>query len=816
MTNYSGLALSEGSNRTSARVLADRISVSLIITLSSLIFMISVPFLPSDTPSGKSTSFALALLISIGLGVLSYFGKEIISASILWLIALLSILWHMFNIGLLVFIDPRLMPRYFAFSLLLSVILMLIVVSLLAAMRNSLAFSVSVFALALTLTPFYYIAIPIMILPILLRRNNMVIPLVFPLIGMLTPFLVAENSLSISKAGQPGQITWEYLKGFAAEYRPNVFTHMIGVADIIREIGPLPAIDPASLFVLLVDKYLSYLKAAQHVIGVSQPPQQGAEILTPVFTGIIGGGELASIVVSKLTTAVIALGVIIAISSLVSAYIPSILRRLPTLEEKTGLLSIIEPTIVMILGSSVFYILLALLSPPLRLDSSLLRRPLDVFAMIMISGIIGGALSAKEYLVIRAEDIERTRSRIMEKIAMLEGIIKSVSGELGSARASTGLEFKEEEAYIADAMIYISEARSRVGVVGLSILRSIEEGIDDYLDRVQKIQGSVKNKILNSLSMLAAIAQRGNNQLESIGIGRVFPDPDEVSISEKIEKIVGVYNSYVFNLRASLEKIYSLYIRAIDSLSALLPGDVIAKPATSPLSLYDLGSRGEALSLTIDLWIRLGEIYWDRVRQGIEEVRRYLGEISGNLDPTLASRASKISEDLSGILSRGVASAPEIQPILSEIASLASDIAGGIRSDIEYIEDLAKDLSPEALRVLRFSVFQELGDVERISSMVRDFNGSILSAIEILRSLSTIVKTHRIAMRQDEEKILLLIAYPIARSFLDEQLSIRGSVYITELPFSPQASAIYAKIYSETNRGVQYIEHMGVVERIQG
>jgi len=528
------------------------------------------------------------------------------------------------------------------------------------------------------------------------------------------------------------------------------------------------------------------------------------------------GGELASIVVSKLTTAVIALGVIIAISSLVSAYIPSILRRLPTLEEKTGLLSIIEPTIVMILGSSVFYILLASLSPPLRLDSSLLRRPLDVFAMIMISGIIGGALSAKEYLVIRAEDIERTRSRIMEKIAMLEGIIKSVSGELGSARASTGLEFKEEEAYIADAMIYISEARSRVGVVGLSILRSIEERIDDYLDRVQKIQGSVKNKILNSLSMLAAIAQRGNNQLESIGIGRVFPDPDEVSISEKIEKIVGVYNSYVFNLRASLEKIYSLYIRAIDSLSALLPGDVIAKPATSPLSLYDLGSRGEALSLTIDLWIRLGEIYWDRVRQGIEEVRRYLGEISDNLDPTLASRASKISEDLSGILSRGVASAPEIQPILSEIASLASDIAGGIRSDIEYIEDLAKDLSPEALRVLRFSVFQELGDVERISSMVRDFNGSILSAIEILRSLSTIVKTHRIAMRQDEEKILLLIAYPIARSFLDEQLSIRGNVYITELPFSPQASAIYAKIYSETNRGVQYIEHMGVVERIQG
>jgi len=253
--------------------------------------MISIPFLPSDTPSGKSTSFALALLISIGLGVLSYFGKEIISASILWLIALLSILWHMFNIGLLVFIDPRLMPRYFAFSLLLSVILMLIVVSLSAARRNSLAFSVSVFALALTLTPFYYIAIPIMILLILLRRNNMVIPLVFSLIGMLTPFLVAENSLSISKAGQPDQITWEYLKGFAAEYRPNVFTHMIGVAGIIREIGPLPAIDPASLFVLLVDKYLSYLKAAQHVIGVSQPPQQGAEILTPVFTGIIGGGR---------------------------------------------------------------------------------------------------------------------------------------------------------------------------------------------------------------------------------------------------------------------------------------------------------------------------------------------------------------------------------------------------------------------------------------------------------------------------------------------------------------------------------------------
>jgi DNA mismatch repair ATPase MutS len=244
----------------------------------------------------------------------------------------------------------------------------------------------------------------------------------------------------------------------------------------------------------------------------------------------------------------------------------------------------------------------------------------------------------------------------------------------------------------------------------------------------------------------------------------------------------------------------------------MMPQESLLKPSTSPLSLYDLGERSEALNMVIELWIRLTEIYWEKVKEGLRVIAKYLAEISSYSDQELGTMFNKLSEEFSLLASSPPVRAPDAERLLRETMDLSYKAIERIKLDLEYIGDLARDLAPEASRVIKFGVLQEIKDLEELSKKVQEFDGSILSAQEILKSLTSLLSIHRSNMRQDEEKIVLLVAYPIAKSIIEEKLSIASRISITELPFSLHASSFYARMYSETSKRTEYIEYLGVIE----
>ncbi len=99
------------------RVLADKITIAITIAVAMFIFMISIPLLPAQNLGEKQSSPILVALVSAGIGVLVYFGRIGIAAGISWLIVVASVLWHLFNIGILALLDPRLASRYTALSI---------------------------------------------------------------------------------------------------------------------------------------------------------------------------------------------------------------------------------------------------------------------------------------------------------------------------------------------------------------------------------------------------------------------------------------------------------------------------------------------------------------------------------------------------------------------------------------------------------------------------------------------------------------------------------------------------------------------------
>lgn len=808
------------------RDLADRITIALVVALAMLIFMISIPFLPGNSLNDKQSSPFLVALVSAGIGVLMYFGRSKAAGAISWVIIIGSISWHLFNLGVLTLMDPRVSTIYPALSfIVVGIVGLLILYSLAAARRDPLVFAASALALSITLTPYYYIAIPVMLLPIIIRRDIGIATLVLSIIAIFTPFLFAENALSFSLniAGQsPSTINdpLRSLSEFASSYQPYIFTYMGNVDRFISNNGPLPALDPASLFILLANRWYSQYN------NITAATAQQSSISSTIFPSAVPilaflltlSTAQSIVVISRLITALVAFAIVVVISGIVSTYIPRMVKRIPVLEEKRGLVDLIAPVITLLLGSIIFIILLLGISPPLRITTMLATQPLATFNTALISILIGGVFTAREYLIQKLESVSLARQRLSERLDRLESIIEEVSREISSVLgAVSGIEVNDEKAKVEEARAFIKDARSRLGIVGLNTLKSFEERASNYYDEIQRVRGSLKNKVIGQLGSLRAIASRGNNQLGSLGLGSPFPEPEEISAMDDLEKILEIYRRYIDSLRKALEDIYSSYLTSLESIARMMPQEGLLKPATSPLSLYDLGERLEALNITIDLWIRLGEIHWNRAKGKLAQVARYLEDISGNTDPELAGLFKNLSESakLLSQPSTPPSKALDAEKILRDAIDLSLKACERIRSDIEYISDLIRDLAPEVIRVMKFSVLQETKDVEELEKAIHRFDGSLAMAQEILKSLSMLASTHRSNMRQDEERIVLLVAYPIARTIIEERLSETGRVSITELPFSPQASALYAKIYSETSKKTQYIEYLGVIEAVE-
>ena len=61
--------------------------------------------------------------------------------------------------------------------------------------------------------------------------------------------------------------------------------------------------------------------------------------------------------------------------------------------------------------------------------------------------------------------------------------------------------------------------------------------------------------------------------------------------------------------------------------------------------------------------------------------------------------------------------------------------------------------------------------------------------------------------------MLLLSQYPVAAELLVAALKEGKSVKLAELPFLPEASSVYARLYTSGRRAVRYDEANEVVER---
>ncbi|MDT7889726.1 MAG: hypothetical protein RQ885_12240 [Desulfurococcales archaeon] len=802
---------------TGVRLLVDRITIAVVISLAMFIFMRMIPFLPGNSPTDRESSIFLVALVAMGIGVLTFFGRASIASIISWLIVVASILWHLLNIGFLTLLDPRIASGYMVLSLsVLAIVGGFIIFSLGVARREPLIFVISALALSITLTPYYYIAIPIMLLPIILIRDVRISLLVICVIAVFLPFLFVENSIALSQdreflnAMRTGDA--QRILNFVVSYMPNIFTYMSNTASYIRDIGPLPASDPIGILLSQYNRIYSIYSNISSS-SASPAPTGGSEISASALSQLFGLLVIHTAMISKLAIALIAFAVVIAIASTTSYYIPKLIKRIPALEEKTDVIDVISPAITLVLGSMVFLILFIGVAPPLRLKTSLADQPLNPFSMVLVSGLIGGVFASREYLIKSVEATAIARQRLAKRLDDLSLLVNEVSKDIVSVSSTiSDIDVKNEEGKIEEAKAFLNDTRSRLNYAGLDVLKSLEDRASTYYDEVQKVRGSLKNKAINKLGVLRALANRGNNQLSSLGFGSPFPEPEDVSVDSSLEKILEVYKGYISILRGALEASYGSYLASLDSIARMMPQESLLKPSTSPLSLYDLGERSEALNMVIELWIRLTEIYWEKVKEGLRVIAKYLAEISSYSDQELGTMFNKLSEEFSSLTSSPPVRAPDAERLLRETMDLSYKAIERIKLDLEYIGDLARDLAPEASRVIKFGVLQEIKDLEELSKKVQEFDGSILSAQEILKSLTSLLSIHRSNMRQDEEKIVLLVAYPIAKSIIEEKLSIASRISITELPFSLHASSFYARMYSETSKRTEYIEYLGVIE----
>ncbi len=738
--------MSEHLQRSVARTKIDSYSTSAILAISSFFFLTLIPFLPG-TP-------ILQLLLSAGLGI-SALRRPVWAAGVLAILVFFSVLWQIVGFGLVGLIQTP----YGQITFFLLVVF--IGIDLASAHLQPTSMALALLAVALMLTPYYYLAIGAIVVAAAIGGLSSIGPVSITFVSTLTPLLILENAILYANSSPTTQTP------------PILFAQLTGLAHNL--VPPLGGLN----------------------IFLTGLPSGGPSQYSGAFISFLSTTKGSVILIPLLI-----LSVIFGSSASIAGIINSLFSRLVTLGRLPPALKVFSPFIASCATPIAFVYLITVLAASGGYQTSLANLD-DSLSLIGGSVVLGLSFTGREFLLQRLERLEFAKRRLSELIATLTKSIDRMKRTVEEVRrlaptVDVGGESKqldEESSYIKD----ISEG------VGTASYPSLEAWISDFGGRIlptlEKMPESIRIRLIDELNKLVALGGAYNAMLNEARVRERFPESEGITGALSHTEALSKYQQITGKIRDTTFNLYEEYGSAAGAFNILMSRELITPPV-DPRNLIKSNDYAEAMKLMAEeYWLNFHIMYGQELDQKISSLLDEIKNLSRFADRSMQERLQQSTDSLSQ--SKPSTSASTLNTT-RELLLLLQESLTRVQSESEQILRLVDTLTPGSTRIVRFEMLEQHDTIKQVQKKSKNLAPALDDVSNFVRDLATVLSKVEEAKNTDMRTIKILSHYNLAKKYIENLSQGKNTISLSELPFQHEAAVLYVKLIVSSTHAMRY------------
>jgi len=736
-------------SRSRAKVTA--YTSALIIAVASSVYLAVVPFLPAPP--------VFPILVGLGLGALSLRNRGI-SIATLYLLVYFSVLWQMIGFGFF-----QLLSAGVGAAVLLAMAVPLVPFMTKRVELSSMA--LAVLAVALMLTPAYFVSIPLVAAAALTFGGFASLEaLAATFIFLLTPFLLLENAL--------------YFTTTSGATAPIIFGQFSILSQNLRP--PLPGLN-----VLLTGLPAGYLSHSALPVSTWLSQSSGV-LLIPM----------------------VVLGVILIVSSSVGGLARTFTERFERSREMTGKVRLVlAPLVVAVVTPTIFIVLLTLLSRPGSggFQTSLTNDPSHLQAIYMLSSsfLLTTSFIGRESLILRyetvqvgTEGLEELMSTCVAKMKDVQELLDQVSTWVPSMSLSG--EMRSMSEYSA----HLANVRRQISGASASLISQFQTQLDaSVLKPLSEMPELLRKRVASEIRGLISATATANNHLEEANVPLRYPEIPGVADLAPLKDLVQAYEVATAAIKDVTEKLSDLYGKESTSLDALMGQEEVNPPVSASVLLQSNELTGAMRLVAEEYWLNFHLRWADQV----DQKKTALLEKTKDLDYAVGEAELQRLRAVEKVLAEAKpANSSATLEGLRELRAILEAVVTQTASGADRVGAMLESLELRSVRTLRFETVNRLGEVVALKKKFEAVGVSFDSLTKFLENAVGVLRSQADAWKTDRDNLVVLAQYPLAKRIIEKMLNNQTSMALAKLPYQRKAATLYAQLYATGSPDVEYDE----------
>jgi hypothetical protein len=733
-------------SRTRARVTS--YTSALIVAVSSSVFLAVVPFLPAPP--------VVPLLVGLGLGALSLKNRGMAVAT-LYLLVYFSILWQLIGFGFF-----QLLSAQVGLAVILAMAVPLVPFTARRVELSSMA--LGVLAVALMLTPAYFVSIPLIAAAALAFGGFASLEaLAATFVLFLTPLLLLENAL--------------YFTTTSGATAPIIFGQFSLLAQNLRP--PLPGLN-----VLLTGLPADYLSRSSLEVSTWMTQSSGV-LLIPMLI----------------------LGVILVASSSIGGLTRTLIERFAKAREMTERVKLLfAPLVVAAVTPAVFILLLTLLSRPEAggFQTSLTNDASHYQAAYMLgsSFLLTTSFIGREALVMRYETVQVGTDELdslidecLRKMEEARELIDMVAKRVPSMSLSG------ERQAITEHSSFIADVQRQLKGAGADRIEQFRTQIEDnILLPLTKEEEVMRQRVASEVRGLMAATATANSRFEEAQVSLRYPDIPAVSEASTLEELIGAYSAATAAIRSATAGISDLYSKELAAMDVLMGQEEVSPPVSASALLESNEFVGTMRLVAEEYWLNFHLRWSEPLEQKKAALLGAMGELRESVGPQEREGLDAIESVVA--LARPANSSSTLEAV-RKLRKMLESIVSRLTSGADRVGVMLESLELRSVKGLKFESLNGLNEVNELTRKLESVGVDFDGLIKFLRSASGVFKSQSDAWATDRDNLLILAQYPVAKRVIAKMLESQRTLTISKLPYQRRPAYLYCQIYATGTPGVE-------------
>ncbi len=733
-----------------ARATINKYTASPLIALSAFVWLSVVNFLP--TASGFPV---LALLVALGLG-LAALRRPRWASVMLALFAFATIGWQLLGFGLLHVVKTT------NGLLTLGLMAFLFVFELVSARIEPSSMALAVMAVALMLTPFYYLSIALIVAAAAVGGLESIGPVSVTFVSTLIPLLLLENGIYFQAS-------------VLSTHIPVIFSYLKDLHDYM----------------------------APSLSGLNVPLVFPLNIESPYATQVTT--YISSADSTYLVIPVILLGIIFSASASVAGIVVTSLSRLGAFERFRQLVKVLSPLVAGLVTAVTFVALITTLSPSSAggYQTSLVTDPLDDVLLLSCALGVGLIFTVREYSIQRLERLEFAKNDLASLLTKNKELLEEASRAIQTiASEAPTVSVRPEKLAVDECSALMKDVDRGIGTASYeTVVNWTAELQGKVLPSLDKMPENLRIKVINELTSLSALASTHNNMLEEAKAAGRFPTLDNIDGLLSLEAAVESYKELTKGVRDAASELFTQYTAVSTAYNFITDRQDLTPPVNASY-LFDSGEYVTGMRLVSEeYWLNFRNTSKQELEDKVKELTAKVRGLGALLD---GQRRGRLEAEMEKLTPAEPASSPDYAVALAATSLLLQEATENWRKESEQLERLIRSLTPGATKVIRFESIDQSTRLQTLSQELSASKPTFGSLSNFVEEATSVLSNLQEKRRVDEQNLILLSQYPIARKVLEAAVAKREYVPISELPFQREASIVYIKLYMLTHRKVSF------------